>query len=65
MVYGSFIGQPKAENTCATEDYSPCTCQGIELDSRNYILCNLVDVAAVMDIFNRTQTVNIAELKFH
>lgn len=64
MGSGSLIQQSKANPTCQMDDYSPCSCERVELDVRNCILCNDKEVEPVMDVFKRTQAIELAELKF-
>ena len=65
MDFALFITQSKAEYTCDIEDYSPCACEGLEMDGRNFIMCDDFEVAVVMDVFNRTHATDLAEITIH
>jgi len=60
MDFGLLI---KAEATCGIEDYSPCTCESLRVGDSNYVSCLNKTVLQIMDVFNRTHTKDVTEVR--
>lgn len=56
---------PLIKQINAAENYTPCECSSvIDLDLNLFIKCIGVRVPDVMDVFNRTHTVELSEIVF-
>jgi len=64
FTFGSLVKQSSAEFTCDKEDYSPCSCGGLDGSDANYVECDQRPVREVIAVFNRTQAIELAELSF-
>ena len=61
---GPLIKQINAADICEIENYTPCECSSVIDVSIFSIKCVGVGAPDVMDVFNRTHTVELSEIVF-